>query len=164
MYKVLGSDGKEYGPVTADQLREWAAQGRANGQTMVQADGTTGWKALGTVPELAGLVGGAPAGALPPIAPQPPAPARAATAPIPNYLVQSILCTLFCCLPFGIAAIVYASQVNSKQMAGDIAGALASSKKAKTWCWASLIGWVAAVLVYVVFIAVMVAAGKFRPH
>jgi len=54
---------------------------------------------------------------------------------IPNYLTQSILVTLLCCVPFGIAAIVNAAQVNSKLAAGDIAGAMQSSEKAKNWCW-----------------------------
>jgi len=54
---------------------------------------------------------------------------------IPNYLPQAILVTLFCCMPFGIAAIVFASQVNSKVTSGDFAGATASSDKAKLWCW-----------------------------
>ncbi len=54
---------------------------------------------------------------------------------IPNYLVQSILVTLFCCLPLGIPAIVFAAQVNGKVQAGDITGALSSSKNAKMWCW-----------------------------
>lgn len=68
---------------------------------------------------------------------------RAAVSPtgapvtIPNYLVHSILCTLFCCLPLGIAAIVYAAQVNSKVAAGDIAGAREASDKAKMFCWLS---------------------------
>jgi hypothetical protein len=59
----------------------------------------------------------------------------AAPATIPNYLVQAILVTLCCCLPFGIVAIVYAAQVNSKLEAGDIAGAQESSRNAKMWCW-----------------------------
>ncbi|MBN1550115.1 CD225/dispanin family protein [bacterium] len=54
---------------------------------------------------------------------------------IPNYLAQSILVTLFCCLPAGIPAIVYASQVNGKAMAGDTVGARVASEYAKTWCW-----------------------------
>jgi hypothetical protein len=61
----------------------------------------------------------------------PPTPA----AKIPNYLVQSILVTLCCCLPFGIVSIVYAAQVNGKVQAGDIQGALYASGKAKMWCW-----------------------------
>jgi len=54
---------------------------------------------------------------------------------VSNYLVQSILVTLLCCLPIGIPAIVFAAQVNSKVQGGDLDGAMASSKKAKMWCW-----------------------------
>ena len=60
---------------------------------------------------------------------------------VPNYLVQSILVTLFCCLPFGIVSIVYAAQVNGKLAAGDFAGAMDASQKAKTWSlWSFGIG------------------------
>jgi hypothetical protein len=52
-----------------------------------------------------------------------------------NYLVPSILVTLCCCMPFGIVAIVFAAQVNTKLAAGDFAGAEASAKNAKLWCW-----------------------------
>lgn len=54
---------------------------------------------------------------------------------MPNYLVQSILVTLCCCLPFGIVAIIFAAQVNSKLATGDYAGAVEASGKAKMWCW-----------------------------
>ena len=54
---------------------------------------------------------------------------------IPNYLVQAILVTIFCCPPVGIPAIVFASQVNGKAAAGDQAGALAASSNARKWCW-----------------------------
>ena len=56
---------------------------------------------------------------------------------VPNYLVFAILATAFCCLPAGIPAIVYASQVNSKLQMGDLAGAQAASNNAKMWCWIS---------------------------
>ena len=46
MYKLIGADGKEYGPVSADELRRWIAEGRANGRTQVQPEGGTGWTAL----------------------------------------------------------------------------------------------------------------------
>ncbi len=52
MYKIIGVDQKEYGPVTADELRTWIAQGRANGQTLAQAEGGA-WKPLATFPEFA---------------------------------------------------------------------------------------------------------------
>ena len=64
-------------------------------------------------------------------------PTGVASQNIPNYLVQSILVTLFCCLPLGIPAIVFAAQVNGKVQSGDIPGALAASKNAKLWCWIS---------------------------
>ncbi len=66
----------------------------------------------------------------------PPAP----PAHIPNYLVQAILVTIFCCLPFGIVSIVYAAQVNTKLDAGDVAGAVQASSNAKTWIWVSFGG------------------------
>lgn len=56
---------------------------------------------------------------------------------VPNYLVQAILVTVFCCVPFGIPAIVFAAQVNSKLEGGDYAGAVEASKRAKLWCWIS---------------------------
>ena len=54
---------------------------------------------------------------------------------VPNYLVQAILVTVCCCVPFGIPAIVFAAQVNSKLEASDLTGALESSRKAKIWSW-----------------------------
>jgi len=56
---------------------------------------------------------------------------------VSSYLAQAILVTIFCCLPFGIAAIVFAAQVNGKLAAGDYSGAVETSRKAKTWCWVS---------------------------
>jgi interferon-induced transmembrane protein len=59
-------------------------------------------------------------------------------ATVPNYLVFAILATVLCCLPTGIAAIIYAAQVNTKLQAGDYGGANESSKNAKMWCWISV--------------------------
>lgn len=67
--------------------------------------------------------------------PPPPSGGRYTGAPIPNYLIQSILVTLCCCLPLGIVAIVFSAQVNSKLAAGDVAGAMDASNKAKMFCW-----------------------------
>ncbi len=66
-----------------------------------------------------------------------------------NYLVESILVTIFCCMPFGIAGIVFASQVNSKFSIGDYEGALRASKDAKKWMnWGIISGVVIAVLYF----------------
>ncbi|NQU09672.1 DUF4339 domain-containing protein [bacterium] len=69
-YMMVGGDGQEYGPIPADQLRQWVAEGRANGQTMVRPEGTETWVALGTVPEFADLFAAPAAGA--PALPPPP--------------------------------------------------------------------------------------------
>ncbi len=53
MYKIIGADGKEYGPVSAEQLRQWLTEGRINNQTRIQADGSADWKAFGDCPEFA---------------------------------------------------------------------------------------------------------------
>ena len=67
--------------------------------------------------------------------------------PPPNHLVWAILSTLFCCLPLGIASIVFAAQVNGKWAAGDFNGAVESSKKARTFAlWGTIIGAVLLVL------------------
>lgn len=51
MFTIIGADGKEYGPVPADKLREWIANGRANAQTQCRRDGETAWSTLGSLPE-----------------------------------------------------------------------------------------------------------------
>ena len=53
MYRIVGKDGQQYGPVTAEQLRGWIAENRANAQTLVQADGSQDWKPLGSFSEFA---------------------------------------------------------------------------------------------------------------
>src|SRR5690349_8107496 len=53
MYRIFGADGKEYGPVSAEVLRQWIAQGRANALTKVLAEGATEWKPLSELIEFA---------------------------------------------------------------------------------------------------------------
>lgn len=60
MYKIIGADKKEYGPVTIDQVREWIAQGRANAASLVQAEGSAEWKPLSAFPEFADSFATAP--------------------------------------------------------------------------------------------------------
>jgi len=51
MYKILGADQKEYGPVSAEQLNQWIKEGRADAGTKVQREGTTEWVPLAALPE-----------------------------------------------------------------------------------------------------------------
>jgi hypothetical protein len=164
MYKILGGDGKEYGPVSTDTLNQWINEGRANAQTQVQAEGATGWTALGQLPEFTGAFNVPP----PPGAPGTIAAGAGALPPgvkIPNYLVQSILVTLCCCLPLGIVAIVYSAQVNSKLSVGDVAGAQASSDKAKMWGWIAFgLGILANIIIGAVQFLAMSRAGLQGIH
>ena len=76
---------------------------------------------------------------------------------IPNYLIPAILSTVFCCLPLGVASIIFATQVNSKVAAGDTAGAMESSKKAKMFMFIAIglgaLGWIIGVVLWIFVIA-----------
>lgn len=68
MYRIIGSDGLEYGPVTADQIRQWITEGRANGQTRVKAEASETWRTLAEIPEFIPQLGVPPP---PPLSPPP---------------------------------------------------------------------------------------------
>jgi len=53
MFKIIGADGQPYGPVNAEQIKRWVSESRARAETLVQPEGTTDWKPLGSFPELA---------------------------------------------------------------------------------------------------------------
>lgn len=76
-----------------------------------------------------------------------------ASADVPNYLIPAILSTVFCCLPLGVVSIIFATQVNNKIAAGDMAGAVESSKKAKMFMFLAVGGgllvWVLAVIMWI---------------
>lgn len=84
----------------------------------------------------------------------------AAGAQVANHMVGAILCTLFCCLPCGIVAIVKASQVNTKLAQGDVAGAEDAARSAKTWILVAVILGVIVILINILIqlIALIAAA------
>ncbi len=69
-----------------------------------------------------------------------------------NFLVWAILATLFCCLPFGIAAIIYSAQVDSEWNAGHYKAAISAAASAKKWTLISAGVGAGAILLYVIFI------------
>jgi predicted secreted protein len=80
--------------------------------------------------------------------------------PPQNYLVWSILTTIFCCLPLGIVSIVYAAQVNSKWALGDVAGAHASSAKARQFAIWSVIASAILIALYIILIVGLIGANR----
>jgi Domain of unknown function (DUF4190)/GYF domain 2 len=105
MYKLIGSDGREYGPVSLDRIQQWVAEGRINARTQVQAAGSEGWLRATQIPEISSMLAarsGAP-GALsapPPGSTDAPRKGLAVTS-----LVLGILSFLTCILT-GIPAII----------------------------------------------------------
>jgi hypothetical protein len=115
MYKIIGADRREYGPVTADQLRNWIAEGRATAETRVQAEGSAQWKLLAEYLEFAPFLARA--------LPSRPAPGVIYLNPTPRTnsmavwaLVMGILsmtCGVCCCcccygLPFNVLGVIFA--------------------------------------------------------
>ena len=58
---------------------------------------------------------------------------------VDDNLVYSILVTIFCCMPFGVPAIVYSAMAQGKNESGDYQGAQRDATHAKNWCLAAFI-------------------------
>lgn len=91
--------------------------------------------------------GGAPGWNQQPVGPKP-----------DNYLVWSILTTLFCCLPFGIISIVYAAKVDGLYNSGDYGGARSASDSAKKWAIVAGVAGLVVVALYLLFFVVLAAS------
>lgn len=66
-----------------------------------------------------------------------------------NNLAWAILTTIFCCTPFGIVSIIYASKVDSYWARGEQEQAIRASKEAKKW---AIISAVSAAVVWVIYV------------
>ncbi len=77
-YKIIGGDGKEYGPVTLDELKSWISAGRVTGTTQVSRSDLGTWTAAAQFAELE----------LASSAPLPPATALASFAAQPQFEAQ----------------------------------------------------------------------------
>lgn len=144
MKQYFYSDGiTKQGPFSLEELK----QQQITRRTMVWADPMVDWVPAEELPELQGFFV-----LEPPHVPGGPTSRKAVYGYTPNdgnrpprsWLVESILVTLFCCMPFGIAGIVNAARVESRFSAGDIEGAQRSSDEAGKWTkigfWVALVG------------------------
>ena len=53
MYKVIGGDRNEYGPASVEELCQWIWEGRLNGHSLAQAEGSTAWLPMSSFPDFA---------------------------------------------------------------------------------------------------------------
>ncbi|MFR9620964.1 MAG: CD225/dispanin family protein [Rikenellaceae bacterium] len=144
----------KFGPLSIEQM----LINDVNVDTMVWCDGMSEWQRAGDVETLAEALKSVP----PPIpkaqpepqpqveTPPPPPPARPKT-----WFLESILVTIFCCLPFGIVGIVHAINVESRYNAKDYDGAIQASNDAGKWCkigfWITAVGVALYILAIVIF-------------
>lgn len=88
--------------------------------------------------------------------------------PIPpkTWLAESILVTIFCCLPFGIVGIVKAANVESSFYAGRVEEAEAASRSARKWVtiafWIGIARLSIGIIAWIIMLAFGVAGGIFN--
>jgi Domain of unknown function (DUF4190)/GYF domain 2 len=126
MYKIVGADGKEYGPVGIEQMQRWKAEGRINAQTRVQEAGTAVWKTAADFPDLGFASNtGAPGTGSPP----PPLPTGQAAGQQNGLAITSLVLGLLSlvCLPViaGIPAIIcgHLARSRARRLPGLYGGA-----------------------------------------
>lgn len=120
MYRIIGADGREYGPISRETLLQWIAERRANAQSWVRAEGGAGWQSLGALPEFSAALGGgtAPAEGKPPVAAFVPIAPLASTGPrrtnslaITSLVMGLLAVTCGCCccygFPFNLLGVVF---------------------------------------------------------
>src|SRR5882762_2939450 len=140
MYKIRGADNREYGPVSAEVVREWIAQRRVIVQTLLQPQGTSDWRAISDFPEFAEALAAQrsiPAGPPPPVSALPPAVgggARPPTSPVvrtvPETSATAIASLVLGILGFfscGITALIglilgFVSLVQTRHSNGRLSG------------------------------------------
>lgn len=112
-YTIIGGDDKQYGPITADQLRQWISEGRVDMATSVHVEGHADWTPLGELPEFA-----VPPSRHQPLSLQPPprpSPTRA-TATVPHQLttfpVAVVILLHF--VTFGIFTFIWLNLMHGK--------------------------------------------------
>ncbi len=153
MSQYYYTDGKErFGPYTLEDLRGK----NLTSETLIWKEGLTDWVPAKTVSDLNSLF--EPAETFLPLTSAPYAPPLPATAP-KNWLVESILVTILCCLPFGIVGIIHATKVEALWNTGQRDAAYTASKEAAKWVKIGLISWAICVGLYLLFIVFGVIAG-----
>ena len=156
MKQYYYSDGHQrFGPFTLEELRSKSI----SEDTLVWYEELDDWQKAGEIAELNPLF---ELSTMPPPLNRPSSPSITPSNPNvldsstevkpKSWLVESILMTVLCCLPFGVAGIINAAKVDSKYAAGDYQGAKKASDDAKKWTLIGLIAGIVGWLIYFGFI------------
>jgi hypothetical protein len=132
LYRVLGADQKEYGPVSEEQIRQWIAERRLNAQSLVMGEGAVAWKPLSTYPEFASVFSAqlqaqpAPMGQpnLPPAGPSYAQGPQTTNTFALVGMIMGIVSMVFCCcsgFPFNVLGLLFSilglNQIKSRHPA-----------------------------------------------
>jgi len=167
-------DGQRKGPVSDEDLRRMASEGTLKPSDLVWREGMSEWQPASQATGFQ-FAAASPAPPAPPAAPAtPPTYAQQSTPyappgaqiepsgePIPNYLPWAIAATLLCCLPAGIASIVFAVKANAAKNVGNWAEARRNAKQAKTWLWVSVGVGLAVIVLYLLLALAGGLSGEF---
>ncbi len=105
MYKIIGTNGKSYGPATGEQVRQWIRQNRVEAQTHVLVTGSAEWTLVGLLPEFAGEFSADAIIGAPPTLPK-----RSRSMANAGLFCGVLSITLGCCcggFPFNILGLVF---------------------------------------------------------
>jgi hypothetical protein len=138
-YFYIDENNEQAGPLSIEDLQKVITS-----KTLVWKKGQADWLKAEDIPELKSIV---KVEAPPPI-PQPvqivdvPKPVETGAEEVSyqpmkpdTNLTMAILCTLFCCVPFGVVAIYYASKVNTSYHQGAYFDAEDYSEKAESYTY-----------------------------
>ena len=115
-YTIVGSDGQQYGPVSAAQIRDWLRQARVDSRTPVFVAGAVEWTFVGLLPEFTAYFPGNP-----PVitAPKPAvvAPGQTNQLALWGFILSLVAWFTCCCFPVSLTAlalsIIGLTQVNA---------------------------------------------------
>lgn len=134
-YYIL-EQGQKKGPFSLQELKKKNIQPT----TYIWRLGMNNWTEAQEMPELSDLLQEIP----PPVPPMP-----------SSFLIQSILATIFCCFPLGIAGIINALKVSEAYRMGNYTEAKDYSESADEWCGIAFGTWLVIFLLVITIILII---------
>ncbi len=143
MAQYYYTDGKErFGPFSMEELKDK----NITESTFVWKEGLPDWVPARNLRDLESLF---PQGDAPIAQSSAASPARTAfMTPPKNWLIESVLVTIFCCLPLGIVGIILSTMVDSMWKEGHKEAAERLSAEAGRWVKVGIIAGVLMIIIY----------------